>query len=361
MQVAVSMCEKTPRSASWKLLPTHHMADLTNAGGQCRHPAVASSADSADETPMSRSADSPLRGDIARRWEQNADRLRRRVAISCGDTDRTWRDFDRRAACVASLLNAHGLGPGTSIAFYLQDSVEYVEALFAAFKAGATPLPIASRFRSDDLVSRLIEARAEAVVFHGSYAARLWEVRDRLPAVRLWVQVDDGTESLLDFALDFEQCITGHDPAPRREGEGEASGPLRWAEEVHATGEGGDEDRLTLVVGPLSDTVQLALGVLAPLLCGDGVATIRQPMVEPHRLWAEAEDRAATDVVLGRLPGWAAAVEALDEAQRLGSPYDLGSVRRIFATTPWGAEAAAQLARHAPIELIEVSAPHNRG
>ena len=303
-------------------------------------------------------ADRSFAGDIASHWERHADRMRRRIAIACGDTDRLWRDFERRAACVASLLHAHGLGPGTSIAFYLQDSVEYVEALFAAFKAGATPLTVPSRFRSDDLVSRLIEARAEAVVFHGSYAARLWEVRDRLPAVRLWVQVDDGTEALLDFSLDFEQCITGHDPAARTEPQGQASSLLDWGNEAYATGAEGDgEDRLTLVVGPLSDTAQLALGIFAPLAHGDSVATIRQPIVEPHRLWTEAEDRAATDIVLGRQPGWAAAIEALDEATRLGSPYDLASVRRIYATAAWGAEAAAALARHAPIELIEVTPP----
>ena len=303
-------------------------------------------------------ADSSFAADIASHWERHADHLRRRIAIACGDTDRAWRDFERRAACVANLLHANGLGPGTSIAFYLQDSVEYVEALFAAFKAGATPLTVASRFRSDDLVSRLIEARAEAVVFHGSYAARLWEVRDRLPGVRLWVQVDDGTEALLDFSLDFEQCITGHDPAPRTEPGGEASGLLQWGKEAYAAGAAGSsEDRLTLVVGPLSDPAQLALGILAPLAHGDSVATIRQPMVEPHRLWTEAEDRAATDIVLGRQPGWAAAIEALDEAERLGSPYDLTSIRRIYATAAWGAEAAAALARHASIELIEVTPP----
>ena len=338
-------------------MPTHYMADLTNAGGQRRHPSWHHPRFRADETQMS-PADSSFAGDIASRWEGHADRLRRRTAIACGDTERLWRDFERRAACIASLLHAHGLGPGTSIAFYLQDSVEYVEALFAAFKAGATPLTVASRFRSDDLVSRLIEARAEAVVFHGSYAARLWEVKDRLPAVRLWVQVDDGTEALLDFSIDFEQCITGHDPAPRGEPRGEASGLLEWGHEAYATG-GGDsaEDRLTLVVGPLSDPAQLALGIFAPLAQGDSVATIRQPMVEPHRLWAEAEDRAATDIVLGRQPGWTEAIEALDEAERLGSPYDLTSVRRIYATTACGAEAKAALARHAAIEMIEVTPP----
>lgn len=329
------------------------MADLTNAGGQCRHPPVAESALVADETRMNTA-------DIASQWEQNADRLRRRIAIACGDTDRTWRDLDRRAACVASLLNEHGLNAGTTIAFYLQDSVEYVEALFATFKAGATPLPIASRFRSDDLVSRLIEARAEAVFFHGSYAARLWEVQDRLPAVRLWVQVDDGTEALLEFALDFEQCITGNGPAHRVPGR-QATPPdarlSEWADDLYAASQDeGGEDRLTLVVGPLSDPAQLALGVFAPLGQGDSVATVRQPMVEPHRVWTEAEDRAATDIVMGRLPGAAAAIEALDEAARLGSPYDLTALRRIFTTESWD-KIAETLSRHGDIDLINASPP----
>ena len=74
-------------------------------------------------------------------------------------------------------------------------------------------------------------------------------------------------------------------------------------------------------------------------------------MVDPHRLWTEAEDRAATDIVLGRQPGGAAAIEALNEAERLGSPYDLTSIRRIYATAAWGTEATAALARHASIEL----------
>ena len=300
--------------------------------------------------------------DIASRWENNADRLRRRVAVACGDTDRTWRDLDRRAACGAALLNQHGLGPGTSVAFYLQDSVEYVEALFAVFKAGATPLPIASRFRSDELVSRLIEARAEAVFFHGSYAARLWEVRDRLPAVRLWVQVDDSTEALVDFALDFDQCIRDCPPAPRTSLEGESASPKAplsaWADDIYATGQDEDgEDRLTLVVGPLSDPAQLALGVFAPLAHGDSVATIRQPMVEPHRIWTEAEDRAATDIVIGRLPDAGAAIEALNEAARLGSPYDVSGLHRVFATHPWGAEAVVDLQRHTTARLIGALAP----
>ena len=335
------------------------MADLTNTGGQCRHGAVAKSALAADEEPSMSPADSHF-ADIASRWEHNADRLRRRVAVACGDTDRTWRDLERRAACIAGLLGQRGLAAGITVAFYLQDSVEYVEAMFAVFKAGATPLPIASRFRSDELVSRLIEARAEAVFFHGTYAARLWEVQDRLPAVRLWVQVDDGTESLLEFALDYLQCTTDNAPAPRREGSESASpaAPLSaWANDAYTAGQEGDEDRLTLVVGPLSDPAQLALGVFAPLCNGDSVATIRQPMVEPHRVWTEAEDRAATDIVLGQQPRAEAAIEALNEATRLGSAYDMSALRRVYATQPWGAGAVAELQRHGAIQVVDASPP----
>jgi hypothetical protein len=36
---------------------------------------------------------------------------------------------------------------------------------------------------------------------------RIWEIREKLPKVKLWLQVDDGTESLLHGALDYERTL----------------------------------------------------------------------------------------------------------------------------------------------------------
>jgi fatty-acyl-CoA synthase len=44
---------------------------------------------------------------------------------------------------------------------------------------------------------------------------RIWEIREKLPKVKLWIQVDDGTESLLHGAIDFERAIRSATPAAR--------------------------------------------------------------------------------------------------------------------------------------------------
>ena len=57
------------------------------------------------------------------------------------------------------------------------------------------------------LIKLLDNADAEAVVFQACYAMRIWEIRDQLPKVKVFIQVDDGTESLLDGAIDEEKIV----------------------------------------------------------------------------------------------------------------------------------------------------------
>ena len=45
---------------------------------------------------------------------------------------------------------------------------------------------------------------------------RIWEIRERLPKVKLFIQIDDNTEALLKDAEDYERAIRSHKPLPRR-------------------------------------------------------------------------------------------------------------------------------------------------
>ena len=130
-------------------------------------------------------------------------------------TTRTWGEFDDRAARIAAVLNAHGLGPGSKVGIYLHNSNEYSEAHHGIFKIRGCPINVNYRYKSDELVYLLDNADAEAVVFQSTYAMRIWEIREKLPSVKLWIQVDDGTESLLHGAIDFERSIRSATPAPR--------------------------------------------------------------------------------------------------------------------------------------------------
>ena len=43
--------------------------------------------------------------------EQVADKFPNRIATISDDKSLSWKDFERRASCIASLLEDHGLGP----------------------------------------------------------------------------------------------------------------------------------------------------------------------------------------------------------------------------------------------------------
>jgi acyl-CoA synthetase (AMP-forming)/AMP-acid ligase II len=133
----------------------------------------------------------------------------------------TWAQFDRRAEAVAAGLAAAGLGQQAKVAQYLYNSPEYLESLFAAFKAGLVPVNTNYRYTADELVYLWDNADVEAVIMHGALAPTAGEVRHRLPAIRQWLWVDDGSGECPAWATPYEE-VAGAEPggrplvAPRR-------------------------------------------------------------------------------------------------------------------------------------------------
>jgi bile acid-coenzyme A ligase len=67
------------------------------------------------------------------------------VAIIDHDRSLTWREFDRRTNRLARALEAAGVRQGDLVTLGLPNSVDFVEACFGLWKAGATPQPISFR------------------------------------------------------------------------------------------------------------------------------------------------------------------------------------------------------------------------
>ena len=70
------------------------------------------------------------------------------------------------------------------VAQYLYNCPEYLESMFAAFKAGLVPVNTNYRYADDELVYLWDNADCVAVVFHGTFADRIERIRDRVPARR---------------------------------------------------------------------------------------------------------------------------------------------------------------------------------
>ena len=140
-------------------------------------------------------------------WETVADQIPDALAQQQGSRTHDWADFNRRANGVAATLLADpGAAEQDKVAQYLYNSPEYLESVFAAFKAGFAVVNTNYRYAADELVYLWDNADATAVVFHGTFADQCAAVRDRVPKVRSWLWVDDGSGPCPDWATSYEDA-----------------------------------------------------------------------------------------------------------------------------------------------------------
>ena len=143
---------------------------------------------------------------FATTWEIAADNLADHPAQIQGDRVVTWGEMDRRADGIArTLLDAGALGQD-KVAQYLYNCPEYLESMFACFKAGLVPVNTNYRYADAELVYLWDNADAVAVVFHGTFTERIAGIRDRLPKVETWLWVDDGSGPCPDWAVPYEEA-----------------------------------------------------------------------------------------------------------------------------------------------------------
>jgi fatty-acyl-CoA synthase len=139
----------------------------------------------------------------------------------------TWAGVTDRTRRLADLLRSHGLGCREErsslagwesgqdhVALYLYNGNEYLEGMLGAYKARCAPFNVNYRYVEDELLYLLENAEARAVVYHAEFAPQLARIRERLPGVRLLLQVADESENaLLPGALDFERALGEASPA----------------------------------------------------------------------------------------------------------------------------------------------------
>jgi len=138
-------------------------------------------------------------------WEAIASQIPDALAQQQAERQLTWAEFDRRANGVAAaLLAVDGAAEQDKVAQYLYNSPEYLESVFAAFKAGMAVVNTNYRYAADELVYLWDNADVTTVVFHGSFTEQCSDVRDRVPRVTTWLWVDDGSGPCPTWARPYE-------------------------------------------------------------------------------------------------------------------------------------------------------------
>ena len=153
-------------------------------------------------------------------WEALADAAPDATAVVVGDHVLDWKSLDLGAARLAQGLCDRGVVQGTRVAQLMYNCPEYLESTYAAFKLRASPVNVNYRYKAPEIAYICNDARAEVLVFHGSFADRVAEARSLMPSVRVLLQVDDGSP-LLDGAEWYHEVRDAASPMERIDRSGE--------------------------------------------------------------------------------------------------------------------------------------------
>ena len=328
-------------------------------------------------------------------WEKNSDVIPDKIALICGDNEVTLREYDQRAAKLATLLTNAGLGDDSKVGLYLHNSNEYLESQYSVFKIKGVPINVNYRYKEEELIYLLENSDSEAIFYQSCYAEQIASIKDKLPKVKLYIQVDDKTNETLDFAQDYESAISECQPMERQERSedniymlytggttgmpkgvmyqhgGHLKGMLNTAgawglipvqEKIDVDSVAlevkklADEGRLPISIPacPLMHGTGMWLGAIIPHLVGGTVVTLPNLGFDPDGLLKEVEKRKANNIVIVGDAFAKPIMDALDKAESEGSPYNLESINTVISSgVMWSSEVKQGLLKHHDMVLVD--------
>ena len=165
--------------------------------------------------------------DLSSVFRTVAETLPDHEALIWRDQRWTYAQLDARIDGVAHYLVAQGLGSNTErdqlaphesgqdhVGLYLRNGNEYLEAMIAGYRARVAPFNVNYRYVEEELLYLLTDSGAKALVYGAEFAPYVAAIRDRLPELRVLIQVADASgNELLPGAVDYESIVPTPAPA----------------------------------------------------------------------------------------------------------------------------------------------------
>jgi fatty-acyl-CoA synthase len=302
-------------------------------------------------------------------------------ALLHGNRNITWSELDRCSNNLARQLMARGAEPGDKVALYMRNRPEYMETLVACFKASLVHVNINFRYQEEEIHYILDDSDSKFVVFAGEFGEGVAKLRDRLPKVSSFIQIDDGSpeqpfvesyEALVregggerlslarspdDLFFLYTGGTTGMPKGVMWRGEDlwEALGrganatngntapdtPEEHREGIRAQGPGGRH----LSACPLMHGTGLFTSIAA-LAGGGAVVTLEKPNLDPHELWSVVQQHRVNSCAI---VGDAFAKPMLRALEEKPGTYDLSSLILLISSgVMWSTEVKKGLLKHHP-------------
>lgn len=318
-----------------------------------------------------------------------------KTALIHGPEQRSWQNFDDRAARLAAGMLAGGIAAGETVAINMYNCPEWLEAYYAAIKMRAVPANLNYRYRDEELAHVLNDSDAAALIFHSSLAEVVLRSRPRLPRIRLWIMVDDSDSNAASIqgVAHYEDLIEAHEPAARIHRPSDdkflsytggttglprgVSGDLGtvWGlapravnyifgkafttdndpVEIASTLRTEGREIISLVAPPLMHSTGLQMTAIPTLAAGGVVVTMTSRSFDAHHTLQEVERTGANRLTIVGDAFARPLLRALEEGRPDDGAYCCDSLRLITsAGAAWTASVKTEFLEHLPhLTLLE--------
>lgn len=326
-------------------------------------------------------------------WENVAKAIPDAPAVSLADRQLTWKEYADRSSKLAQVFVDNGLDVGAKVSIYSYNSIEYLETQFAAFKARMCPINVNYRYLETELAHVITNSDSEALVYQAGFAPRVAAIRDQLPNVKLFLEIDDGSGEHLDGAKSYDEELAKVSPMPIIERSnddiymlytGGTTGlpkgvmydhktfssalitkalqlrgiePPKTAEDIGpiaiAMAEQGASPR-SLPACPLMHGTGMWVGVVIPHAMGGNVTLFDNRKFDADALLRLIETEKVQEIVIVGDVFAKPMVKALDEAVARGEPYDMSSLKMVNSSgVMWSAETKKALLEHVDVLIFD--------
>jgi acyl-CoA synthetase (AMP-forming)/AMP-acid ligase II len=132
-----------------------------------------------------------------------------RLAIAYGDYELTYQQANERINKLANGLTRLGIKKGENVAILLHNCPEFLETLFACFKAGIGTVPINFRLHPKECSFIIDNSEAVAVVLGDDFRDSLYSLKNEMPRVKHTICITEPVKGMLSYeALLKEQSTT---------------------------------------------------------------------------------------------------------------------------------------------------------
>ena len=334
---------------------------------------------------------------LATIWEHISDLVPNELACISGDEKKTWSEYEKTSARIASFLNKRGVKKDTKVGLYLFNCSEYLTSQFAIMKVMGVPINVNYRYQSDELVYLFDNSDSEVVFFHESYSDQVKQVYKKLPGVKTWIQIGGVKDTEIDGCFSYEEIISSNDPMERivrdedniymiytggttgmpkgvmynhgefsvamyggLKSQGYEVPDMRFRENIKDLKEiiikKSKSNDLTrcLIACPLMHGTGMFLGGFMTHCLGGSIITIPEIGLNPEKILSEISTTGANNLVIVGDAFAKPLLRELEAGKEKAEPYDISSLNIIISSgVIWSTEIKQGILEHHDVKLFD--------